>query len=140
MATPPPKSQGPSTGARVASVVLVLVGAALWLGLLFGIGIAGPRFMEIFEKFKIGGNLSLPTRIAGGAGLVVRDYWFLFGLLWLVATIALARKAASVASNVFDRWPTTFALISFLCVCLIFAFVMISLFVPLAHNIEVFGH
>ena len=135
MTTLPPKSQGGSTGARVARVVLVLVGTGLWLGLLFGIGIAGPRFMEMFEKFKIGGHLSLPTRIAGGAGLVVRDYWFLFGPLWLVATIVLARKAARVASNVFDRWPTTFALISFLCVCLISAFVIISLFMPLVGEV-----
>ena len=107
----------------------------MWLGLLFGIGIAGPRFMEIFEEFKNGGNLSLPTRIACGAGLVVRDYWFLFGPLWLVATIVLARKAARVASNVFDRWPTTFALISFLCVFVVSAFVIISLFMPLAGGV-----
>jgi len=138
MTTLPARSEGPSRSARAVSVLLVLVGAALWLALFVGTSVAAARFVEIYRKFKIP-DLPMATKITCGAGLFAREYWFLFAPVWFAAMIALARKAARVASNVFDRWPTTFALVSFLCVFLMSAFVIMSLWMPLVITIEVFG-
>ena len=134
MATPLPKSQGPSTGTRVASVVLVLVGAGLWLGLAwlwaFGAGYLNNLYVALkFENIE--GCLPKATAIAIAAGQAIREYQLAGGLLWVAATLALAVAASHVRSKVLERWPTTFALLSLLCAYLILAAVWVALLLPL---------
>ena len=83
MATLPPNSQGPSTAAREGAVVLILLSAIGWLILLLLLGFIVPRFAEIFTKFKIEGGLPVSTQILCSTGLVVQQFWYLFGLGWL---------------------------------------------------------
>ncbi len=81
--------QRASRGIRIVALVAVVPMAVGMLLVLCILGYIVPRFAEIFAKFKIEPPLPVPTQILCGIGLVVRQFWYLFGLAWLAATAGL---------------------------------------------------
>ena len=79
--------QRPSIALRIVTVVVV-VSIALGSGAIFWvIAWIVPRFAEIVAKFKI--EPPATTQTLFSIGLTIRQFWYLFGLVWLAATVGL---------------------------------------------------
>jgi len=131
--------QRPSRGIRIVALVAVVPIAIGLAVVLYVLGWIVPRFAEIYAKFKIETPLMMPTQILCGIGLVVQQFWYLFGLAWLAATAGLiswivrtSRQRALVlmAAIGFGSW---------MLVGLLIGVVVILLFQPLVELIQQTG-
>jgi len=134
MTTLPAGSEGPSRSARVGAIVLVLLGAVGWLILLGVLAFTVPRFAEILGKFKV--EVPVPTQVLCHLGLIVQQFWYLFGLGWLGVT------AGAVLWVLRGRWKHRVLVVSLLggisvlATPLILGAVNICLFRPIVNLIQ----
>lgn len=85
-AAPPEKH---SIISRVATVLLVLFSGLLWYQILWLLATGPQPFEEMFDRFDIRAGLPVPTRALIGASHVVTTYWYVFGLVGVVAIVWL---------------------------------------------------
>ena len=85
-AAPPEKH---SIISRVATVLLVLFSGLLWYHILWFLATGPQPFEEMFDRFGIRAGLPVPTRALIGASHVVTTYWYVFGVLGVVAIVWL---------------------------------------------------
>ncbi len=99
--------QAKFTSALIYPAMVLCVGAGIILFFMF---FMMPRFMEIFNGFGI--ELPLPTRVLMGTSTLLLSYWWLLGLLLIVAVILFKRFQASAAGAwKLDQWKMTVPLI-----------------------------
>jgi CDP-diglyceride synthetase len=137
MTTLPARSEGPSRGAQVGAIVLALLGAAGWLIILYVLAFIIPRFAEIYAKFKIPEDaLPVSTQVLCSIGLVVQQFWYLFGFGWLGVT------AGAVLWVLRGRWKHRVLVVSILggisvlSTPVILGAVVFNLFLPLVDLIK----
>ncbi len=85
-AAPPEKH---SIISRVATVLLVLFSGLLWYQILWSLATGPQPFEEMFDRFDIRAGLPVPTRALIGASHVITTYWYVFGVLGVVAIVWL---------------------------------------------------
>jgi len=86
--------------ALIYPAMVICVGAGIVTFFMF---FMMPKFMEIFNGFGV--ELPLPTRILMGASTFFINYWWLLGLLIIVALILFKRFQASAAgARKIDEW------------------------------------
>jgi len=138
MTTLPSGSEAPSRGARVGAIVLALLGAACWLIILCVLAFIVPRFAEIFRTFQIKG-LPWVTPVVCAAGLTVRQFWYLFGPVWLALTVSLMLWLAKTRWRGAMTLAAILAGVSVVCTLVVITTVVLGLFLPLKENIHVGG-
>jgi len=79
--------QRPSIALRIVTVVVVVSIALCSAAIFLVIAWIVPHNAEIVAKFKF--EPPATTQILCSIGLVVRQFWYLFGLAWLAATAGL---------------------------------------------------
>jgi type II secretory pathway component PulF len=117
--------------------VLALLGAAGWLIILYVLAFIIPRFAEIYAKFKITEDaLPVSTQVLCSIGLVVQQFWYLFGFGWLGVT------AGAVLWVLRGRWKHRVLVVSILggisvlSTPVILGAVVFNLFLPLVDLIK----
>jgi type II secretory pathway component PulF len=138
MTTLPARSEAPSRSAQVGAIVLVLLGAVCWLMILCVLAFIVPRFAEIFRAFKIKG-LPWVTPVVCDAGLTVRQFWYLFGPVWLALTVSLMLWLAKTRWRGAMTLAAILAGVSVVCTLVVITTVVLGLFLPLKENIHVGG-
>jgi hypothetical protein len=126
--------QGPSGLARFAGIVLALIGGFVWLLPVFGFVFIVPKFVQVFNE--VGVSLPALARFLIGASGMVANYWFVFAAPLAAVTIGLV--IASVVAR--TRWPVSlsvaFAVVSLVLVIAVQALLVMGLFIPLVHIVE----
>ena len=138
MTTLPSGPEAPSRGARVGAIVLALLGAVCWLMILCVLALIVPRFAEIFRTFKIKG-LPWVTHVVCDAGLTVRQFWYLFGPVWLALTVSLMIWLAKTRWRGAMTLAAILAGVSVVCTLVVITTVVLGLFLPFKENIHVGG-
>ena len=127
----PAENQQQGTLARVASALLVVLGSACWFGLGWLWAFGAGYLNKVYVAWNIDDMLPAATATAIAAGQVIAEYWILLTVALGAAAAVMAVRALRVKANVFDRWPTTLALLSLLCTYLLLAAVWVALLLPL---------
>ena len=126
--------QGPSGLARFAGIVLALVGGLAWLLPVFTFVFIVPKFAQVFNEMEV--SLPVLARFLIGASGMVANYWFVFATPLAAVTIGLV--IASVVAR--TRWPVSlsvaFAIVSLVLVIAVQALLVMGLFIPLVHIVE----
>ncbi|HUX03229.1 MAG: hypothetical protein WBD63_07135 [Phycisphaerae bacterium] len=131
--------QRPSIAIRIVTVVVV-VSIALGSGAIFWvIAWIVPRFAEIFAKFKIQ-EFPATTQTLCNIGLVVRQFWYLFGLVWLAATAGLIWCVIRIAHRGHLMLTVAIGLGSWVFFGLLIGLINILLFQPLVQVNQQTGH
>ncbi|HUU93695.1 MAG TPA: hypothetical protein VM238_21090 [Phycisphaerae bacterium] len=126
--------QGPSGLARFAGIVLALVGGLAWLLPVFTFVFIVPKFAQVFNEMEV--SLPVLARFLIGASGMVANYWFVFATALAAVTVGLV--IASVVAR--TRWPVSlsvaFAIVSLVLVIAVQALLVMGLFIPLVHVVE----
>jgi type II secretory pathway component PulF len=92
--------QSKFTSALIYPAMVCCVGAGIVAFFMF---FMMPRFMEIFNGFGV--ELPLPTRLLIGFSNFLRHFWWLLGLLIIVAIILFKRfQATAEGARMLDEW------------------------------------
>ncbi|HEY5298115.1 MAG TPA: type II secretion system F family protein [Verrucomicrobiae bacterium] len=92
--------QAKFTSALIYPAIVICVGAGIVTFFMF---FMMPRFMEIFNGFGV--ELPLPTRMLMGFSTFLLKFWWLLGLLIIVAVILFMRfKTSAAGARKLDEW------------------------------------
>jgi type II secretory pathway component PulF len=92
--------QAKFTSALIYPAIVICVGAGIIAFFMF---FMMPRFMEIFNGFGV--ELPLPTRMLMGFSTFLLHFWWLLGLVMIVAAIFFMRfKTSAAGARKLDEW------------------------------------
>lgn len=120
-----------STFRRVVSVLLILEGGLLWLGLLLLFAVVSAKWQELYDRFEMKGGLPAPTQLALNLSHLTLRYGYLIAGVWLLLVVVFAWAAARARSRRADTLAGLFAAAPFMIWPLLMLFLVPALYLPL---------